>query len=724
MATLVLTAVGTAIGGPIGGAIGAALGQRVDAAIFGPKPREGARLKELQVQTSSYGSRVPAIFGVMRVAGTVIWATDLLERRTKSGGGKGRPSTINYSYTVSMAVAVSSRPIARIGRIWADGNLVRGSAGDLKVDTQLRIYTGHGDQPVDPLIASAERSGHCPAHRGVAYAMFEDLQLADYGNRIPSLTFEIFERDGVVPVNAVFEEAGGDVLIGQSGQTLLGFALEGSTGRESVASLLDTMPIELVSYDGKLIVRDSGSQAGAMTAPVALQENGESFDRPLQTHDGSGQFPHVLALRYYDVDRDFQASIQQSERGSFSFNALQVDLPIVLNAVQAKRLVEQQHHELLSGRRRWKGNNARGGQRVTPGDHVLESGGQKWRVEQVEHRLGTMEIMARTALNLEPRGLGSGTPGRNVAPPDLNIGQTRVAILELPATGNEDPGKPLIAVGAAGTGAGWRRAALSLRRGDALIDVGATAAPAVMGVSLDPLPLHNPLVIDEGRGLRVQLLNDAMDIANRDGSPLDVDAPYFCLGEEFVRYGKCEDLGDRIYRLSRLSRHLFRTSPVLSHISGSNFIIPDTNALLPIDGVFVPGEILHVEALGLADPAPVETSLTVDALAVTPPAPVHGIGHLASDGSAHFSWIRRSRVDLGWRDGVDQLMVEGTEAYRVILQINGLPVGEWQSNVPGINFSSSQLVELGMTAGTTMSIAVRQVGRHAQSAPLMIGADY
>ncbi len=93
MATLVLTAVGSALGGPIGGAIGAALGRQADSLLFAPKARQGPRLKELEVQTSSYGTQIPAVLGTMRVAGTVIWATDLIERRTKSGGGKGRPST-------------------------------------------------------------------------------------------------------------------------------------------------------------------------------------------------------------------------------------------------------------------------------------------------------------------------------------------------------------------------------------------------------------------------------------------------------------------------------------------------------------------------------------------------------------------------------------------------------------------------------------------------------
>ena len=79
MATLILTTVGTVLGGPIGGAIGALAGRAVDATIFKPKGREGPRLTDLHVQTSRYGNSVPRVFGTMRVAGTVIWATDVQE---------------------------------------------------------------------------------------------------------------------------------------------------------------------------------------------------------------------------------------------------------------------------------------------------------------------------------------------------------------------------------------------------------------------------------------------------------------------------------------------------------------------------------------------------------------------------------------------------------------------------------------------------------------------
>ncbi len=205
MATIVLTAVGSALGGPIGAAVGAAIGSAVDAKLFAPKARQGPRLGSLAVQGSSYGAAIPKLFGTMRVAGTVIWSTDLQERRSSSSGGKGRPKTVNYSYSASFAVALSGRRIRGVRRIWADGKLLRGAAGDWKAETKFRLHLGGEDQPVDPLIASAEGLSSTPAYRGLAYAVFENLQLADYGNRIPSLSFEVEADAGSVSIARVAE---------------------------------------------------------------------------------------------------------------------------------------------------------------------------------------------------------------------------------------------------------------------------------------------------------------------------------------------------------------------------------------------------------------------------------------------------------------------------------------------------------------------------------------
>ena len=99
MATLVLQAAGAAVGalfGPVGAiagrALGALAGYAVDSALFGTTaPREGARLADLEPQTSREGAAIPRVYGRVRIAGQVIWATRFEEvvSESRDGGGKG-----------------------------------------------------------------------------------------------------------------------------------------------------------------------------------------------------------------------------------------------------------------------------------------------------------------------------------------------------------------------------------------------------------------------------------------------------------------------------------------------------------------------------------------------------------------------------------------------------------------------------------------------------------
>jgi hypothetical protein len=719
MATLVLTAVGSAIGGPVGGAIGSIIGQQVDNILFAPKAREGARLKELEVQTSSYGTSVPAVFGAMRVAGTVIWATDLTERRGKNGGGKGRPSTVNYSYSVSMAVALSSRPISRIGRIWADGNLLRGENGDLKVDTQFRFYKGHDDQPVDPLMVSAEASGQCPAHRGIAYAVFENLQLADYGNRIPSMTFEIFERDEAVGINAIFAGASGGTIDGMSDVTVAGFALSGDDARAGLAPLLAALPVEMGVRDGRLVVHDIWTFSGnAQSVKTAISEGNERFAAPRQTVEPVSQFPRSLSLRYYEKARDYQAGVQRSERGNAGRTSWQIEIPAVFDATQAKGFVELRHLQMGCARRAWTGQAVISEHRLCPGDWLVDISGAKWRVDEIEHRLGSMAITAHAAVEAAGAATGSANPGRNLPSPDVATGETRLAVVDLPIFDGTDPGKTQIAAFAAGAGEGWRRASLALQTADGLVDIGSTAIPAIMGNALTKLSAHNPYMIDESNSLEIQLLNQNMDIAERAGSPLAADAPYIWLEGEFIRFGAAAALGGGRYRLSGLQRGCFGSDAAVSaHVAGDCVVLLEAgSARLLAEREFALGDVVTVEALGLGDTLPVSVSSAAVTRSVTPLSPVHGALEVSADGSVQVSWIRRSRIDAGWRDGVDQILAEDAERYLVTLLVGGETLAEWPCTENVLSLSSAEYNTPAAAAIGPRFFAVRQMGRYARSA--------
>lgn len=202
MATLVLAAAGSALGGAVGGSVaglgalaigkaaGAMVGSAIDQRILGggSAPVEAGRVDQFRVMGSSEGTALPRVFGRNRIAGQVIWSSRFLEHvSTESVGGKGGGASVReYSYSISLGIALSEGVLSRIGRIWADGQPVDQS------DMTLRLHPGTDDQQPDPLIEAVEGVGRAPAYRGTAYVVIEDLDLTPYGNRIPQFNFEVF----------------------------------------------------------------------------------------------------------------------------------------------------------------------------------------------------------------------------------------------------------------------------------------------------------------------------------------------------------------------------------------------------------------------------------------------------------------------------------------------------------------------------------------------------
>jgi len=237
MAQVILSNVGQAIGGGIGRAIGSVVGGAIDQRVvgsLGPARQRGPRLETLRVQSSADGAPMACVFGRARVTGQVIWAARFLEQKDEQGG-KGGPRTVEYGYSLSFAVAVCEGPIDGIGRVWADGQPM-----DLTGVT-MRVHRGTDDQMPDPLIEAVE--GACPAYRGTAYVVFEDLPLGPYGNRPPQLSFEVFRRpegDGLE------EKLEGVCLIPGAGEFVL--ATEAVMRREG---LTRTIPENLHHGEGR-----------------------------------------------------------------------------------------------------------------------------------------------------------------------------------------------------------------------------------------------------------------------------------------------------------------------------------------------------------------------------------------------------------------------------------------------------------------------------------------
>ena len=192
MATVALSLagqfVGGAVGGPLGATIGRALGalagSAVDAAIFGEKAAP-VQHSDIRLQGSSEGGAIPKLYGWGRLAGNIIWATELEEMTQESSGAKGTAPSEDSEIVASFAVAFCAGEVAWLGRVWADGQLLETEG------LTLRFYRGTEGQAVDSLIEAKQGADAAPAYRGLCYIVFERLPLAQFGNRIPNISVEL-----------------------------------------------------------------------------------------------------------------------------------------------------------------------------------------------------------------------------------------------------------------------------------------------------------------------------------------------------------------------------------------------------------------------------------------------------------------------------------------------------------------------------------------------------
>lgn len=354
---------------------------------------------------------------------------------------------------------------------------------------------------------------------------------------------------------------------------------------------------------------------------------------------------------------------------------------------------------------------------LSAGQWVTDPAGRNYQIQKVEHFRGSTRISARSSLAFDPTIASTASPGRNVATPDLEFGETQVAIIDLPIFDTIDPGKTVVGIFANGTGSGWRRAALAVQQGDSLLDLGATALPAIIGHSMNALPPHSPHFLDVGHSLDVQLAHDEIAIGQ-----LPAEGVYCWAGGEFIRFGFAIPIAAGRYRLAELQRGCFGTEAAIhSHQAGEPFVWLEQSTARLLDGVtLTPGSALTIEATGFGDDIPVSATISLTGKAIVPLSPVHAHGQLRMDGGISLTWIRRSRIDFGWNDGVDQGLAEDAEQYLVSLSGGDGPLADWTVQSSELSLPSAIVAELNLAAGPVLTFQISQIGRHMTSSVVTV----
>lgn len=221
--------------------------------------QQGPRLGDSKVMTASPGVCIPRIRGAARVAGIVVDKSDIRETAittTQDIGGKGPDagsvSQTGYVYDIDLDIMVCRGPAIGIRRIWADQRLIytvadTSSIGSVayskSIAADIRIYLGDQVQGADPTFEALRGVGNVPGYRGRVHVVFESLKLASFGNRIPTLTFEVVMDSPTspdLPITTLADTSSsslrsfGDIAIDQFGMV----ALSGKSGGISFYSAI------------------------------------------------------------------------------------------------------------------------------------------------------------------------------------------------------------------------------------------------------------------------------------------------------------------------------------------------------------------------------------------------------------------------------------------------------------------------------------------------------
>ena len=495
-------------------------------------------------------------------------------------GAKGQPDT-TYSYSVSLAVALSSRPLREIKRIWADGKLLRGENGDFKVATQFRFYSGSEDQEIDPLIGSIESISNTPAFRGLALAVFEDLELADFGNRIPFLTFEVQADEEPPAIANVLEDASDGFIRSDEQRRLQGYAAYGQSIKAAIEPLVSAFAVDL--FDDGLKLRSPSRETFVVSNDeLGSSPNNEPESRVRRDLIPARSLPASLRLRYYDPARDYQTGEARSRGGDQSGSEQQLEIPAALSADDAKSLAYQWRAREWAGRDRLRLSLPLRYLDLEPGaelDVSLNPG--RWQVESC-----TIDGLAMR-VDLRPMWSSSATltadAGRIVANGDVVAGPVGIALLDIPALSPSATSCPMLLLAASSPTPGWKRSRVDVSSPGQTMAVRTAARKSALGSAATILASGDPSSIDTANSVEVVLIDAEQWLTSCDDDALAAGTNLAVIGQELIQFGAVTPLGDGRFHLARLLRGRMGTESAISgHSLDEIFCLIEPGSLQPI----------------------------------------------------------------------------------------------------------------------------------------------
>jgi len=267
----------------------------------------------------------------------------------------------------------------------------------------------------------------------------------------------------------------------------------------------------------------------------------------------------------------------------------------------------------------------------------------------------------------------------------------------------------------AGASSGWRGAVLYRSRdGGVNYDTFAELIDgAVIGTTDDALGVGSPHYWDEANSVTVTLLNSADTLAGVTALQVLNGSNAAVIGGEVMQFRDATLIGPGQYRLEGLLRGRKGTEDrIAGHAAGERFV------LLTGGGIYRPdleaGEVgverfYKAASVGtnLSDAAPF--TFTHSGRWAKPYAPAHVRGTRNGAGDLAMTWIRRTRLEDPWTDGIDAPLGEASEAYEIDILDGATVKRTLTSSTPTATYSAADQVTDFGSAQAAVQVKVYQI---------------
>jgi hypothetical protein len=621
---------GFALGAAAGAAAGVAVGAYIDNAYVYPAIRGGApdirgpKLDDIPTQTASEGSGMNFVLGKYnRVAGTVIWMSELIEVEVRKDvqGGKGGGSdqqSITYDYYYDVAIGVCEGEIEGIDQIWADTKIVYDVTVDPPNDPRahrVRVYNGDRVQGPDSIIEAAMGAGNVPGYRDTAYVVIDGLALRDFGNRLPSFTFQV-RRQNHETVAAALEnlmEKGKmvhttDFLPAGVDSSIRGYSVNGPLSTiqvvEPVLQAFDVMTQErngVIYFFNRRFADVVTINPNDLVAHESTTDH-SSVAKPFQLTDPSGfDLPSEVNVSYIDSSIDFQRGSQRFTRNDApTSNVVQLDFPITLSPREARNIAATQMWRRHQERMPIEFSLPPSYLYILENDFVeVTVGGEIYtiRVDTIDQGSNYLLQMKGVLVGIEDAdeavecGVHLNVPGEvtvsTTSPLMLNV-------LDTPAVRDEDTEVPGLYISATtsryhsrfgGAVVYMSRDNVNFGLVDAL-NVQTTGGVLTAFSNASPVPLD---IVDGVSYFDVQLMNGSL-VSVTDDQLLEGYNRCW-IGKELIGFRDATLTGINTYRLTNLLRGL-RATPT-DHAANDRFTLIDSTAVhfLPLNASTIGGRL-------------------------------------------------------------------------------------------------------------------------------------